>query len=267
MKRIVIVFILAALAFSCGSKKQIITKKRTTKPPTKVVIKRETPTRTTAPKPITTVVLSDTEAYIAQYKEVAKKEMTLYKIPASITLAQGILESASGKGRLSVKANNHFGIKCHNWSGGRIYHDDDKKGECFRKYNNAKYSFRDHSVFLSGRKRYASLFDLRPDDYKGWAIGLRAAGYATDRRYPQKLISLIERYQLYNYDAAVLGKPTSSRVPQQPNSTQNGIVHVVKKGDTLYALSKYYQTTVKNIQKLNNIDGTALALGQILKIK
>ena len=112
--------------------------------------------------------------------------MRKYGVPASITLAQGILESGSGQGRLSVEANNHFGIKCHKvGTGAKIYHDDDAAQECFRKYKNAKYSFRDHSLFLAERKRYSGLFDLEKDDYQGWAKGLRAAGYATDRKYPQ----------------------------------------------------------------------------------
>ena len=116
--------------------------------------------------------------------------MVDYGIPASITLAQGILESGSGKGELTRKSNNHFGIKCHrNWTGDRAYHDDDEKGECFRRYNHPMYSFNDHSQFLTGRKRYAFLFKLRKDDYKGWARGLRKAGYATDKKYPQKLIT------------------------------------------------------------------------------
>lgn len=115
------------------------------------------------------------------------EEMRKYKIPASITLAQGILESGSGKGRLAVEANNHFGIKCHGWTGKKIYHDDDASQECFRKYDYAKSSFEDHSTFLTTRGRYSKLFDYKVDDYKSWAKGLRAAGYATDRKYPQKI--------------------------------------------------------------------------------
>src|SRR5690606_7680630 len=135
-------------------------------------------------------------------------EMREFGIPASITLAQGILESGSGRGELTLKTNNHFGIKCHTgWEGGMEYHDDDEKGECFRKYNDPYTSYRDHSLFLTSRSRYAPLFDLRTDDYKGWAKGLRKAGYATDPRYPQKLIGLIERYELYRYDDQVLRSP------------------------------------------------------------
>lgn len=272
MKYIAMVF-LGLLMVSCGSKKQIITKKQNRSTTPRVIIKRQEPKQPSQPvvkpKPSSTSGLTATEAYILKYKEIAQKEMTLYNIPASITLAQGILESASGKGRLSVKANNHFGIKCHNWTGPKIYHDDDRKGECFRKYNDAKYSFRDHSIFLSGRKRYAALFDLKIEDYKGWAKGLRAAGYATDKKYPQKLIALIERYQLYTYDDAVLGRtPSRTIIPPRATESRSGaVVHVVKKGDTLYALSKRYNISVKTIQQQNNLSGTALSLGQVLKIK
>ena len=133
--------------------------------------------------------------YIDEFYEIAMREMRLYGIPASITLSQGILESGVGKGRLSVEANNHFGIKCHTgWTGKKIYHDDDEEQECFRVYKSAAYSYRDHSLFLVERSRYAGLFKLARDDYESWAKGLRKAGYATDRKYPDKLIDLIERY-------------------------------------------------------------------------
>ncbi len=144
---------------------------------------------------------SATEAYIKKWHKVAIAEMEEYGIPASITLAQGILESGSGQSFLATEAKNHFGIKCHlDWKGGKVYHDDDAKGECFRKYKNAEDSFRDHSLFLKNRSRYAGLFEENPTDYKAWAKGLRKAGYATDRRYADRLIDLIERYQLHKYD-------------------------------------------------------------------
>lgn len=155
------------------------------------------------------------EAYIQKYKDIAIRQMNLYKIPASIILAQACLESANGTSRLAVKGNNHFGIKCNNWKGRKIYHDDDKKGECFRKYTTAEDSFKDHSDFLRNSRRYSSLFDLDPKDYKGWAYGLKAAGYATDKRYPQLLIEIIEDYQLYKYDSPLTqekgGKMTERR--------------------------------------------------------
>ncbi len=141
-----------------------------------------------------------TEQYISAYKKIARKEMKQHGIPASITLAQGILESSSGNSELARKANNHFGIKCTSDWHGRSYHaDDDKPNECFRRYRHAEHSFHDHSEFLK-RKRYEKLFDLDRDDYKAWAQGLKKAGYATNPKYPQLLINLIEKHELYRYD-------------------------------------------------------------------
>ena len=139
--------------------------------------------------------------YIKKYAPAATKNMRFFKIPASITLAQGILESGYGEGTLAKKANNHFGIKCHKeWKGKSITHDDDEKDECFRSYKNPLRSYRDHSLFLVDRDRYSSLFTLNRKDYKGWAVGLKAAGYATDPKYADKLISLIERFNLTRFD-------------------------------------------------------------------
>lgn len=142
--------------------------------------------------------------YIRKYSDLAVREMKRTGVPASITLAQGILESNSGQSKLAVKGNNHFGIKCHNdWDGKTMRRDDDARRECFRVYPNAEASFRDHSDFLRYRDRYKSLFDLNPKDYKGWARGLKKAGYATDPSYANKLIALIEKYELYRYDSGV----------------------------------------------------------------
>ncbi len=141
-----------------------------------------------------------TEDYIKTYKDIAIQKMREYRIPASITLAQGILESGSGNSVLARRANNHFGIKCHSWRGKKFYQDDDHKNECFRRYRSAEESFRDHSLFLTQRSRYATLFDLEITDYKGWSYGLKRAGYATNPKYPQLLIRIIEEYQLYAYD-------------------------------------------------------------------
>ena len=139
--------------------------------------------------------------YIEKYAPLAISKMNDYGIPASITLAQGLLESGAGKSRLAVEANNHFGIKCHSsWKGATITHDDDAKNECFRKYPSANDSYEDHSQFLKAAKRYENLFLLKSDDYKGWAHGLSKAGYATEPTYPQRLIKLIEDYSLYKYD-------------------------------------------------------------------
>lgn len=148
-----------------------------------------------------------TEDYIEQYKKVAIQKMKEYGIPASITLAQGILESGSGNSRLARKANNHFGIKCHkDWDGKRFFMDDDAKHECFRKYKNPADSYRDHSLFLTQRGRYSFLFDYDITDYKKWAHGLKKAGYATNPKYPHLLIGLIERYNLAQYDKGVAKK-------------------------------------------------------------
>ncbi len=148
---------------------------------------------------------SPQEAYVRKYAALAVEEMYRSGVPASITLAQGLLESRNGLSELAVKGNNHFGIKCHNWNGKKMYHDDDRKGECFRVYKSPEESFRDHSDFLRYRDRYKFLFDLDPTDYKGWAHGLKKAGYATDPAYPKKLIRLIEEYDLHQYDT----KPAS----------------------------------------------------------
>lgn len=147
------------------------------------------------------------EQYIAKYKTIAVKQMQKHKIPASITLAQGCLESGDGNSALARKANNHFGIKCHDgWKGKSFRQDDDERNECFRKYDNAVDSYTDHSYFLTSRPRYNSLFDLKITDYKGWAHGLKAAGYATNPKYAQLLIDIIEEYKLYKYDNGVAAK-------------------------------------------------------------
>ena len=140
-----------------------------------------------------------TEDYIAKYRNIAIDNQKQYKIPASITLAQGIIESGSGRSSLAKESNNHFGIKCHTtWQGKRTYKDDDSKNDCFRVYDSAEESFNDHSIFLSKGKRYAFLFDLDVNDYKGWANGLKQAGYATNPKYPELLINVIEVYDLQN---------------------------------------------------------------------
>lgn len=144
--------------------------------------------------------------YFNKYKNIAIREMQRYGIPASITLAQGVLESGAGNSRLATVANNHFGIKCHDWTGPSISHDDDEQGECFRVYGSAIESFEDHSKFLRGRRRYSSLFQLARTDYRGWAYGLKRAGYATNPAYANSLIDIIELYRLYEYDTMTLGK-------------------------------------------------------------
>ena len=144
---------------------------------------------------------SKSELYIKQYSELAINEMKEFGIPASITLSQGILESGNGESYLATEGKNHFGIKCHDWEGEEIYADDDKENECFRKYKKVQQSYRDHSEFLSKYSRYSSLFELEITDYKGWAKGLKKAGYATSSTYAEKLISIIERYNLQEFDS------------------------------------------------------------------
>ena len=200
-------------------------------------------------------------AYVENYAPIAQKEMNSYGIPASITLAEGILESGMGFGRLAVEGNNHFGIKCHrDWNGKRIYHDDDKKGECFRVYKDPEISFRDHSLFLSERSRYAFLFDIKISEYKAWAKGLKKAGYATDPKYPEKLISLIERFDLTRFDK----KNTMASKKKKKSKIQ--MVHTVIKGDTLYSVSKKYNVSIESIVKLNEIEDQTIYLGQSLTI-
>lgn len=154
--------------------------------------------------------------YIEQYRSVAVEEMRKYKIPASITLAQGILESGSGESELAKKSNNHFGIKCHEWQGERVYHDDDIKNDCFRKYRKPEESYEDHSIFLQ-RSRYSRLFELKITDYEGWAKGLKACGYATSPTYAERLIALIERYKLYEYDADGGAKTEGGSAEEAPS--------------------------------------------------
>jgi LysM repeat protein len=158
--------------------------------------------------------------YIKKYKDLAIQEMYKYKIPASITLAQGILESGSGKSALAKEANNHFGIKCHReWNGPTFHQDDDAINECFRKYNDPVKSFEDHSIFLATRSRYSKLFQLDITDYKGWARGLKKAGYATDPSYPKRLIKIIKDYNLSQYDK--LSNKTTYQKPRHSTTRRS----------------------------------------------
>ena len=227
-----------------------------------------------------------TIAYIGTYKNIAIDKMEKYNIPASITLAQGILESGNGLSTLAKKSNNHFGIKCHSgWKGKRVYHDDDKKGECFRKYPTPEGSFNDHSIFLTGRGRYEFLFDLKPDDYKAWAKGLKKAGYATDRKYPKKLISFIETFELYKYDDLVLDAKAYKRALKiddskfqdkessiaentiADNSIDDSDIFVtVAKGDTLYSIAKGNDLSVDDLKRINGLDSNEISIGMKLLV-
>ncbi len=206
--------------------------------------------------------------YIATYDAIAEREMKEYGIPASITLAQGILESKAGKSELATNGKNHFGIKCHKgWQGKTILHDDNELKECFRKYDNPEASFKDHSKFLAQRKRYAFLFRLPKTDYEAWARGLKKAGYATDPSYPDKLIYIIEKYNLSKYDKAVL-KGMSVKVDEKEAegslNKKKKFIYEVKKGETLFTISQKYDIPVKDIQSINNLNDFDIYEGQIL---
>lgn len=171
--------------------------------------------------------------YIDQYKAIAVAEMVEYKIPASITMAQGILESGAGQSELAKKSNNHFGIKCHtDWKGEKVYYDDDAKDECFRKYDHVEDSYRDHSEFLSSKTRYAELFKLDADDYKGWAKGLKAAGYATNPKYADLLINLIEEYDLHALDKMSLSEAKKHNKKTEEKEVKEKEEPVVKNRET-----------------------------------
>lgn len=202
--------------------------------------------------------------YIKQYGPLASEHQKKYKIPASITLAQGLLESGAGKGRLAREANNHFGIKCHDWTGKRIYHDDDRRNDCFRKYSHAEDSYHDHSLFLANRDRYAPLFNLKTTDYKGWAKGLQKCGYATDRAYANKLIKLIEDYELYKYDQKQFVRPVQSssiKIPKLPAWYKtheifmtNDLLYVVARdNDTFELIGKELGFSARRLRSYNEV--------------
>ena len=210
------------------------------------------------------------EDYIKKYRELAVEEMKKYHIPASITLAQGLLESGAGQSTLARKSNNHFGIKCgSDWNGKTVSHDDDARGECFRAYKHPKDSYEDHSKFLAGRPRYASLFKLKITDYKGWAKGLKKAGYATNPRYADQLIGIIELYELHKYDE----KNYLKWIKKNPNPHQTYIANdllyiVVRAGDSWKSISKEFDISQKKLRKYNDLyKGYALQVGDILYLE
>jgi flagellum-specific peptidoglycan hydrolase FlgJ len=266
IKKSLVVFVLLLLV-GCHAKKSVIVTQKDSRYNSSKYKRNtsSTPTKSTA-------VNGTVNDYIANYKDVAMSNMKYYGIPASIILAQGILESGAGRGTLAMTANNHFGIKCHNdWNGETILQDDDVAQECFRKYNDPAESFKDHATFLTGRNRYASLFELPKDDYEAWAKGLRLAGYATDPNYPDKLISYIERYELYQYDSLVLGKKFTLNKKKMEvtaiadSSTQGE--YEVQKGDTLFSIAKKFNLSLEDIKQKNNMLDNALYVGQKLRIK
>lgn len=221
--------------------------------------------------------------YIKKFKSLAVREMERTGIPASITLAQGLLESGNGNSKLAVKGNNHFGIKCHDWKGPSMKMDDDKRNECFRKYSNAYESYKDHSKFLTTRSRYAFLFKYNSDDYKRWAHGLKKAGYATNPKYARLLIKIIEEEGLNKLDQKGGGedlyieKPTGTDLADIDSDLEidpfgarleiaNGIHFIVtKKGDTFFSIEKSLDVTRKKLLKYNDLPKNyILQIGQRL---
>ena len=222
------------------------------------------------------------ESYIERYKNIAITEMNGSGIPASITLAQGILESGSGNSKLAKEANNHFGIKCATeWKGETILQDDDNKDDCFRVYKSPEESFRDHTEFLK-RKRYASLFELDKNDYRGWANGLKTAGYATNPRYAELLISLVERYDLSRFDRIEnerektirenkVMKEIAINIPteKKQETVKSPVVmkiYEVRSGDTLTSVSKQFSLSEADLKALNGLENVNLLPGQLLLV-
>lgn len=290
MVKKIILFLIGIMIVSCNSTKPIVRttskskpKSTTTTTKNKPVVQNTT-TKTTPENKTTTSSTNGKEVqleatsnvrtyeeeiklYVADFSEIAKNNMKTHGIPASIILAQGILESGAGKGKLAISANNHFGIKCHTgWTGDSVRHDDDAEQECFRKYNQAAESYKDHSLFLTSRSRYASLFNLDKGDYESWAKGLKAAGYATDVKYPDKLIGLIERFELYKYDNEVLNR-NYIPVKKDPLVEISEGYYTIQQGDTLYSLSKKFSLSVDDLKKMNNLSDNAISIGQKIKIK
>ena len=220
------------------------------------------------------------QTYINQYKDLAIEQMLRYRIPASITLAQGLFESAAGRSDLVRQGNNHFGIKCHNWTGPTQYHDDDARGECFRVYQDARDSYEDHSKFLACQPRYARLFQLSQRDYKGWARGLKACGYATNPQYANKLIQIIELYKLNEYDKAKRYDrfmAAHSGTDQPVNA--EGLLHPIhifnknyylyaREGDTFKSIGKEVGISWRKLARYNERDKhTVLRKGDIIYLK
>lgn len=276
MRLLVYILLIVGFLSSCASKRTTTLSKN----PSASTTSKGSNSTSSERKPTSTTGLS----YIDQYKNIAIAEMEKYGIPASIKLAQALLESGNGNSTLARDANNHFGIKCGGtWTGKSITKSDDNPNDCFRVYDNPEQSFKDHSQFLL-RKRYEKLFSLDKNDYRGWARGLKDAGYATNPRYPELLIDLIERYELYKYDSAesrsekivrevkiettIEKKEETGEVVQAEKikSPVQMIIHEVKSGNTLYSISKQYNVSVDQIKQLNNLPSENLSIGQLLVI-
>lgn len=280
MKRYLYGLLIAALFSSCLSKQDVLQNPRVTKRPAPVQKPREQ--NRPSPNPSTSYTSTSGQEYIERYKDIAIEEMERYGIPASIKLAQALLESGNGNSALARQANNHFGIKCTpEWPGKKTYQDDDRRDDCFRVYNRPEDSFKDHSQFLL-RKRYAALFELDKDDYKGWAKGLKSAGYATNPRYADMLVELIERYQLYQYDRPesrtekvkreevvqteiVENKPEESQIAQAKAPVRIDI-HEVKEGDTMAAIARKHGMSTRELMDLNGLKTESLFIGQLILV-
>jgi LysM repeat protein len=271
MRKIIYLFIVFVFFTSCAAHKELISNSQARR--NNQSIQKANSESIAAYTPLTSV------QYISRYRAIAIKEMNLYGIPASITLAQGLFESGSGNGELARVANNHFGIKCTSgWTGKSYYKDDDNKNDCFRVYDRAEDSFHDHSLFLK-RKNYTNLFYLDITDYKGWAQGLKKAGYATNPNYPSILIGIIEKYKLDKYDNPPAGEPTRDTLLTKADQNivtaakdssikaiPAGKTYTVKQGDTLYNISKRFGLAVDDLKALNNLAGNDIKIGQVLVV-
>jgi uncharacterized FlgJ-related protein len=274
MRRIYTLLIAVLLFTSCSAHKSVISSSKARK--NNKSIQKRNREAIAAHKDLTSL------EYIERFKAIAIQEMNSYGIPASITLAQGLFESGSGNSELAKVANNHFGIKCGStWAGESYYKNDDNENDCFRVYNNPEESFRDHSEFLK-KKNYARLFELDKNDFNGWAYGLKACGYATNPKYPQLLLNIINKYQLNQYDrpeGEIAKIKREDRVLTQINDKidqpqQDSIaktppddkIYTVKQGDTLYNISKRFGITVDELKALNKMSEDGIRLGQKLVV-
>jgi flagellum-specific peptidoglycan hydrolase FlgJ len=288
MRKTALLFLITIAVSACSAHKKVVHANRPNYPSAAPAISNKQAqqnnqqVRQQQPEPTTGFVTYTTPQYIDRFKAIAIQEMNLYGIPASITLAQGLFESGTGNGDLARYANNHFGIKCNSeWTGKGYYKDDDQVNDCFRVYANPEESFRDHSEFLK-RKRYAHLFELDKNDYQGWAQGLKDAGYATNPKYPQLIINIIQKYGLDVYDRPeneAQKVKREDRVLTQINNnigqaTKDSIIsttpvnktYTVTTGDTLYNISRRFGLTVDDLKALNNMADNNIKIGQTLVI-
>jgi uncharacterized FlgJ-related protein len=274
MRRIYTLLIASLLFTSCSAHKGTISKSKASK--NNKAIQKRNKASIAQHKDLSSL------EYIERFKEIAIQEMNSYGIPASITLAQGLFESGSGNSELAKVANNHFGIKCGStWQGESYYKNDDNVNDCFRVYSNPEESFRDHSEFLK-KKNYARLFELDKNDFNGWAYGLKACGYATNPKYPQLLLNIINKYQLDQYDRPegglakikredrvlteindTIGQPRQDSITKTPPDDK---IYIIQQGDTLYNISKRFGITVDELKALNKMNDNNLRIGQKLVV-